>query len=66
MKILKAFEKFVFETKEDCAECDGTGKVETFWSCCGDEVDEDAELCPTCEEHIDGVEAEIDDCPSCS
>lgn len=27
-------------------------KESTLWSCCGDEVDEDFRLCPTCKEHV--------------
>lgn len=42
-----------------CPECDGKGIV--YWSCCGDEVEKDAQLCPSCHEHIDGVEPDICD-----
>ena len=47
-----------------CNHCED-GEIKTYWSCCGDEVQEDAELCPTCQEHIDGVEPDYEDCEVC-
>jgi len=43
----------------ECSACHGEGKI--YYSCCGDEVYSDDTLCPTCREHIDGVEPEICD-----
>ena len=43
-----------------CKTCDGTGEVRI--SCCGDEIDDDVMLCPTCFEHL-GDEKEP--CPDC-
>ena len=35
---------------EECEECEGTGEV-YLQSCCGDDLDPDIMICPTCKEH---------------
>ena len=46
-----------------CPACNGTGKEESVYSCCGDDITgNDIDLCPTCLEHC-GMEAE--DCEQC-
>lgn len=35
---------------EECEECEGTGDV-YLQSCCGDDLDPDNMICPTCKEH---------------
>ena len=46
-----------------CPACNGTGKEDTVYSCCGNDITgNDIDLCPTCKEHC-GMEAE--DCEEC-
>ena len=44
------------ETEDELQYCEQCGedlpKEHTCFSCCGDEIDEDTQLCPTCLEHI--------------
>lgn len=44
---------------KECKECDGTGVV--AYSCCGDVIYEDTELCPTCNDYV-GYEEEECEC----
>ena len=44
---------------EECKECGGTGMV--AYSCCGDRIFNDTELCPSCKEHV-GYEEEECEC----
>ena len=44
---------------ETCNLCEGTGKV--AFSCCGDVIYNDTQLCPTCKEHL-GYEEEFCEC----
>jgi RecJ-like exonuclease len=44
---------------KECKECEGTGMV--AYSCCGDVIYKDTELCPTCKEHV-GYEEEECEC----
>jgi hypothetical protein len=43
----------------ECYECEGTGVV--AYSCCGDVIYDDTELCPTCNEFV-GYEEEECEC----
>jgi hypothetical protein len=49
--------------KKKCKYCNGEGKEEYAYSCCGDILDEDYQICKTCGEHCDGTEKE--DCEMC-
>jgi predicted amidophosphoribosyltransferase len=44
---------------ETCDLCEGEGKV--AFSCCGDVIYKDTELCPSCKEHV-GYEEEFCEC----
>jgi hypothetical protein len=44
---------------EECKECQGTGVV--AYSCCGDVIYDDTELCPTCNDYV-GYEEEECEC----
>ena len=46
-------EKELEEHFEYCEQCgEDLPKEHTCFSCCGDEIDDDTQLCPTCLEHI--------------
>jgi len=55
-KLWEAGSKAKSCTKEElqyCEQCDeDLPKEHTCLSCCGNEIDDDTQLCPTCLEHI--------------
>ena len=50
---IKEVDKIIESILEYCEQCDeDLPKEHTCLSCCGDEIDDDTQLCPTCLEHI--------------
>lgn len=44
----------------DCPACDGDGYY--YESCCGDRIDYDTAICPTCGEHTDQEPIQCEEC----